>query len=338
MVWIKIGEETYCDEVGGLMRSLSKIHRIQVPMDVLDNAREYTVYEQEMIERKSNFPKTAPITESVFDFIPVDAEKTVRAYHISDAHSRIEAPAKAAETFGDIDFLILNGDIPDNSCTTENIENVFLLSSEITKGRIPVVFSRGNHDMRGTFAEYFCDSMPSSDGNSYYSVKLGGIWMLILDCGEDKSDSHAEYNNTIRCHSFRKRETEFIKKVISEEKYKTDGITHKLVISHIPFTRQSPNEEFAIEKETYSLWGSLLKENIKPDLMICGHLHVNGIYPVGAEYDNLNQPCTLVLASEVKGEYFAGCGFEFSSDGVKVIFTDNNGKKSDCCLIPKNNF
>ncbi len=325
LAWIKIGDEIYCDEVGGVMRSLHNIHRITVPMSVLDEARSYTVFTQKMIERKSNFPKTEGEESQTFEFVPVSADKNVRAYHISDAHSRIEAPTLAANTFGDFDFLILNGDIPDNSCKVENIENVLVLSGKISQGRIPVVFSRGNHDMRGTYAEYFCDMMPSDNGKSYYSVKLGGIWMLILDGGEDKLDIHAEYNNTIRCHLFRKRETEFIKQILDKGDFNAPDVTHKIVISHLPFTHISANPEFAIEKETYSLWGSLLKEKLKPDLMICGHMHVNEIYPAGCDYDNANQPCTLVLASKVGGNYFAGAGFEFGSDNITVSFTDNEG-------------
>lgn len=327
LVWVKIGEEIYCDEVGGLLRSLHKIHRIEVPMSVLDEAGEYTVFVEEMIERKSNFPKTNPAISKTFKFTSVPYGKNIKAYHISDAHSRIEAPKKAAENFGDFDFLILNGDIPDNSCKIENIENVLVLSGEISKGEIPVVFSRGNHDMRGTYAEYFCDMMPSNNGKSYFWVKLGGIFMLILDGGEDKLDIHAEYNNTIRCHAFRRRETEFIKAIIEKGDFNAPDITHKLVISHLAFTHISANPEFAIEEETYSLWGKLLKEKYKPDLMICGHHHVNKIYPVGDDFDNANQPCTLVLASKVGGDYFAGAGFEFSKDNITVTFTGNDSSK-----------
>ncbi len=332
LVWVKIGDEVYCDEVGGVMRSLHNIHRITVPMSVLDNAKEYTVFTEEMVERKSNFPKTNPQSSQTFEFVPVSKEKTVKAYHISDAHSRIEAPKAAAECFGEFDFLILNGDIPDNSCKVENIENVLVLSGEISKGKIPVVFSRGNHDMRGTYAEYFCDMMPSNNGKSYFWVKLGGIWMLILDGGEDKLDIHAEYNNTIRCHAFRKRETEFIENILDKGDFNANDVTHKLVISHLPFTHISANEEFAIEKDTYSLWGKLLKEKFKPDLMICGHMHVNQIHHAGSEYDNANQPCTLVLSSKVGGDYFAGAGFEFGKENITVTFTGNDGGKETTVL------
>ena len=60
--------------------------------------------------------------------------------------------------------------------------------------------------------------------------------------------------------------------------------------------------------------------------MICGHHHVNKIYPVGGDFDNANQPCTLVLASEVKGDYFEGTGFVFG-ENITVTATGNDGSK-----------
>ena len=142
----------------------------------------------------------------------------VKAYHIADAHNHVEEPVAAAENFikkyGPIDFLILNGDIPDHSGRIENFINIYEIVSELTHGNIPTVFSRGNHDTRGIFAEKIVDHTPCQDGHSYYSFRLGNIWGLVLDCGEDKVDSHPEYGNTVCCHAFRKQETRFIRKII----------------------------------------------------------------------------------------------------------------------------
>ena len=49
-----------------------------------------------------------------YNFFPVP-ENNIRAYHISDAHNSVDAPIKAANTFGSIDFLILNGDVIEDS-------------------------------------------------------------------------------------------------------------------------------------------------------------------------------------------------------------------------------
>ena len=68
-----------------------------------------------------------------------------------------------------IDLLILNGDIPDHCGTPENMMTVYMLVSELTRGKIPTVFSRGNHDMRGLCAEKFAGTV---DGNLFYHIHV----------------------------------------------------------------------------------------------------------------------------------------------------------------------
>ena len=36
---VRVGQQTYYDETNGIMNSLSPIHRVQVPMEVLDEAK-----------------------------------------------------------------------------------------------------------------------------------------------------------------------------------------------------------------------------------------------------------------------------------------------------------
>ena len=52
-------------------------------------------------------------------------------------------------------------------------------------------------------------------GNTYYTFRIGSVWGMFLDCGEDKLDSHEEYGGTVCFHRFRERETAFIKDVIA---------------------------------------------------------------------------------------------------------------------------
>ena len=259
----------------------------------------------------------------------------VKAYHIADAHNHVEEPVAAAENFikkyGPIDFLILNGDIPDHSGRIENFINIYEIVSELTHGNIPTVFSRGNHDTRGIFAEKIVDHTPCQDGHSYYSFRLGNIWGLVLDCGEDKVDSHPEYGNTVCCHAFRKQETRFIRKIIenAEKEYQAEGVQYKVIIVHNPFTRIH-NEPFQIEDEIFTEWGRLLREHVKPQVMICGHLHQMFIEEPGSETDYLGHPCRLVVASKIRVRkdetpecYFAGAGFIFSNGEIEAVFTDN---------------
>ena len=184
LFWVEIGEESYYDASNGIMRSLSDLHRVTVPMSVLDAAEAYTVCVRPLIERKPYFTETEEVQTYTYPFYPVPQEKA-RAFHISDAHNRIEEPIRAAHTFGDIDFLIFNGDVLDHSGDPTKFDNIYILCDRLLGGSKPAVFSRGNHDLRGNYAEKFAEYTPNSNGNTYYTFRLGGIWGLLLDCGED---------------------------------------------------------------------------------------------------------------------------------------------------------
>lgn len=322
---VKIGDKEYFDESNGIMRSNCDIHRACVPKAELERAGGYTVCVRPLIERKPYFTQTAPLEEFTFDFYPVP-EKNARAYHISDAHNRIEQPVRAAKAFGKIDFLILNGDVIDHSGDPSKFDNVYEICCQLTGGNIPVVFSRGNHDMRGNFAEKFAEYTPNHLGNTYYTFRLGSIWGIVLDCGEDKNDTSSEYGFTVSCHAFRERQTSFLNSVIKNAKntYNAQGVNKRVVIAHNPFTHQL-QPPFNIETEIFSQWGRLLKENVKPDVMVCGHLHCTKIFIPGDETDHLGHPCKIVIGADIKSDRYIGCGYEFGEE-TTVTFTDSNGQ------------
>lgn len=332
LVWVEVGGKKFYDASNGVMRTGSLFHSVTVPKDSLDNAKGYTIFEREMVERKPYFSVTGDVTEQYFEFKPVPQSGEIRAYHIADAHNRVESPIKAAKVFGDIDFLILNGDLPDSSSSLKNIENVYILAGEITGGNIPTVFSRGNHDMRGICAENFADCTPTDNGKSYYTFKVGNIWGVILDCAEDKPDEHEEYGFTVACHTFREAQVDFLKEIIDKKPYEADGIEKRIVIVHNPFTEKK-NPPFDIEEEIYTEWARLLKENIKPDLMLTAHKHICGVYPIGGELDGYGQPCTMVVGAKPEGQEFTGCGLVFTDNNIKVSFTKSTGEKSDYIQI-----
>ena len=330
LFFVKVGDKYYYDESNGIMRSRNEIHRVEVPMKALDEAMEYTVCIRPIIERKPYFTETEEVLEKTYKFYPVP-ENNIRAYHISDAHNLVAEPVKAAETFGDFDFLILNGDVIDHSGDPSKFINIYEICSLLMKGEKPSVFSRGNHDLRGNFAEKFADYTPNHLGNTYYSFRLGNIWGILLDCGEDKPDDHAEYGFTVACHVFRERQTEFLKKVIEnkENEYEAEGVKHKLLIAHNTFTHRLP-PPFDIEQEIFAEWIKLLKEEVKPEVMICGHLHELSVYyPDNTEWNTNGSICPVVVGGDVQkrdGAYFAGCGYIFNDGEIKVSFTDSCGK------------
>lgn len=321
LMWVEVDGKKYCDEVNGVLRSDVEVHRMTVPMAALDKAKSYTVVEREIINRDPYFPKASEERRQNYNFKPVEGEN-LRAYCISDTHGMKDEPIAAAKAYGKIDFLILNGDIADFNHEIWRYQNTYDIASEVTGGEIPIVFARGNHDLRGFAAEKQVSFMPNDNGNTFYTFKLGNVHGIVLDCGEDKADENDEYGGTICCHDFRLRVTDFLRKVCESGEFKEDE--HRIVLCHIPFTYRRGNI-FNIEEALYAEWARLLKEYIKPELMICGHLHILLSSPVGSKWDHLGQPCPMLIASEKGDGYYCGCGIEFSSDSVDVTYIDSSG-------------
>ncbi len=330
LMWAEVGGEEYFDDSNGIIRSAVTTHRITIPKAELEAAGGYTLFARKIIERKPYFSETEEPISEYYSFNAVRPGKVI-AYQIADAHNMVKAPVDACRAFekkyGEIDVLIMNGDIPDHSGRIENFHNIYEIASQLTNGSKPIIFSRGNHDTRGIYAENIADHTPVDNGNSFFEVRLGDLHAIVLDCGEDKVDSHAEYGHTVCCHAFRKRETKWLDKLMSN--FDKASTKHRVVIAHNPFTWNHP-DPFDIENEIYSHWADVLKTRFSPEVFIAGHLHELTISLPGDEHDHLGHPCTVVSGSLPKhggngGEdYFAGSGFIFD-DGVTVVFNDNSG-------------
>ena len=328
LMWVQVGDRCYYDDSNGILRSNVTTHRMTVPMEELDRAGAYTVCFRRMIERKPYRSETGEIEcyESVFR--PLPTEGPLRIYHISDAHNRVETPVAAAGYFGEKpDLLILNGDIPNHSGEIAYLTTIHQIASEITEGERPVIFSRGNHDTRGIYAENIADHTPTRNGISYFSFRLGSLWGLVLDCGEDKPDDHVEYGYTICCSDFRRRETEYIREIIrnAKDEYEAEGVKTRLVISHNPFT-QDYEPPFNIENETFSEWVRLLGTYVKPQLSLHGHVHRCRVSLPGCKFDHRGQFCPVICGSRPEDERFIGTALILEETGCRVIFNDNNGK------------
>ena len=327
VMWVQVGTQCFYDDSNGILRSASFTHRMTVPMELLNCEKRYTVFYREIYERKPYFTRSGECVSYSVSFRPIEREP-IYIYHIADAHNAVEAPVAAGRYFGDqLDLLILNGDLPNHSGKLEYFHTIHQIAAELTNGEIPVVFSRGNHDTRGIFAEKIEEHTPTDHGRSYFSFRLGSLWGLVLDCGEDKSDDHAEYGNTICCADFRRRETEFMRRIIQNaaDEYAEDGVQNRIVIVHNPFG-EIPDAPFDIEQETYAEWTKLLREHIKPQLMLCGHIHRCYITAPGDKKDAYGQTWHVVVASERgQDKPFVGGALTLRADGCHVAFTDSNG-------------
>jgi hypothetical protein len=304
-------------------------------MDLLNEARSYTLLYRKVIDRKPYFPLLEDEVALTVPFRPVPTDGAIRIYHISDAHSLVKEPVAAGRYFGDApDLLVLNGDVANHCAYSEYLGVALAIAAGITRGQCPTVYARGNHEPRGVYAEDLAQYTPTANGKSYYTFRVGSVWGMVLDCGEDKNDDHEEYGGTVCFHAFRLAETDFLRKVIAnaDREYAAPGVKHRLVISHVPFTYRHPNPIFDIEAELFEEWARLLREEVKPELLLYGDLHVVEISPVGSRFDHRGQPCTAIFGSRptrvkdgAPADTFIGCAVTLRDDGTEVVFNDHTG-------------
>ncbi len=321
MGWVEIDGVRYINDHNGNIPSDDIVHKSNVPMEILDKAGKYDVVFVPVYQRKPYYPTSGQEQRRSYSFHAPATDGTLRVYQMSDTHSAIKNPVAAASYFGDdLDILIMNGDIPDHSGTIDHIMTLFNLSSQITHGSVPVIFSRGNHDTRGESAvEYQRFTPTSKEGNTYFTFRIGKIWGIILDCGEDKVDNNVEYGGMAAFHQFRLRQTEFIKDVIKrkDEEYEAEGVEYRLVICHVPFDH-SWNEH---ERETYTEWIQLLNE-INPDVHLHGHTHTYGYTEPNTEgmFGVVKAP--TLTAGDPRSDNFKGLALTIDENGYLAQFTD----------------
>ena len=323
------GEE-YFNHSNGIVLTSCRIQQITVPGERLNKAKQYTLRVRKVVKRMPYCSLTRRPVEITYPFRPVEKTEGLRIYQIADSHGLVAEPVGAAGRFGaDLDLLVLNGDIADSSESIEKITTTYQIASAVTGGEIPCVISRGNHDLRGSAAEHLAEYMPGQNGRSYYSFRVGCLWGLVVDCGEDKPDDHREYGHMVCCHAFRREETDYIKQIIANKQteYEAPGVTYRLVISHAPFA-WTDKPPFDIEQELFAEWCRLLKAEVKPQLMLCGHIHRQIISPVGGELDHKGQPCPVLIGGCVdrrrKPPFYAGMGLTLQTDRAEVTFNTAN--------------
>ncbi|MBR5742296.1 MAG: metallophosphoesterase, partial [Clostridia bacterium] len=332
LAWVKVGGETVSEDDNGNIRSDKTAHKIFVEKELLEKAGGYTVRFTRCLQRKPYFPETGESFEKSYSFRPVEKRDGVRLFMLCDSHSMIDGPVKTGGFFRDgFDALILNGDIPDHSGTFEHLLTIPAITSPLTRGEIPVICARGNHDARGEAALAFSDFVATDEGRLYFTFRLGPIWGVVLDCGEDKPDDHPEYGGMAHFDPYRAAQTRFLRRIAAEpeREYAAPGVRYRIAVSHVRPDLYS-DEYFA---RHYREWVSLLN-GMGIDLMLCGHEHKRGFLPAGREtpLGRILYPVVLggayTTAADAEGRRVRlnseGTALTFRGGKIKVEFTDES--------------
>lgn len=266
---VKVGNDYYHDLYAGSKRS-SKVHKVIVPMKVLDEGKFYQIYSTSIIYRGPYSGLKGRTITKDFQFKPLDLSDGLHYYALSDTHEHAHAAGITGSYFGDkLDFLILLGDISSHLESTKDMELINRIAFEITKGQKPIVYARGNHEVKASNAPELHRYVGSKNENFYYTFTLQGVFGIVLDLGEDHEDSWWEFYDTAHFEAYRTIQTEFLKEIVAREDYQSPDIVYRMLISHIPISYVSADNFL---KDLKLEWTEILNE-IKLDIALSGHHH-----------------------------------------------------------------
>lgn len=270
--WVVIDGVEYNDTYSGYRRTEDTVHKITVPMEALDNADSYTVYTRAMLLRGPYCSLQGQTIEKTFSWRGLNTADGVNYYVLADSHNTKKTPLAAASYFGDaLDFLIFVGDHVSWADREADLTEALYLASNITKGQVPVVYARGNHETKGVLADELYRYVGADGENFYYTFRMQNIWGIVLDVGEDHADDFVEYAGVAKFDAYRDTQTAFLDEVLANAatEFDAEGVDYRIAVCHIPLTIKSTNDHAGAHKDQ---WLERLNQ-MKLTMLYSGHVH-----------------------------------------------------------------
>ncbi len=192
----------------------------------------------------------------------------------NDTHEVDKTLTKLAELTraqSSADFLLWNGDQTNYMLDERAMVEQFLNPAGQTFARdLPMMYVRGNHDVRGIAARSLPRFTDTPDDLYHYSFRQGPLGAFVLDTGEDKPDSHLVYGGLNDFSGFRRQQRVWLEQEI--QKPHIASAPYRVLFCHIPLWWLRPEEAGSYSQESRELWHDLLvKAGVQ--LVISGHTH-----------------------------------------------------------------
>ncbi len=305
--------KTYAQNNGRIISDRC-LHSINVPYEHLDG-NSYKVGGTRVIEDYSYGSRLGKTAEKGPYTLNTPVSDTQKYLVVSDWHSYLKDAYSAISYIGDYDAVILLGD-PSAGMDFEEeaVKYIADFGGRLTGGTIPAIYVRGNHDTRGEFAS----KLPSYLGYDrlYYQVSRGPYSFLVLDSGEDKEDSHAEYGGL---SDYLTNRSKMIDRLESAGKSgsKTIALSHAWQVSE-------PEKDLSIRA-----WDCFDKYGVS--FVLSGHMHecrfIDGSDDAEKEYLEKYPGITAYLDGGHHGKTYIASAVTLTPSGVKFEAYDNSGSK-----------
>ena len=281
------------------------IHKIRLDNLTPGQTYDYRVCSQEILQYKAYSKKFGNIAKSDFyTFTMPEADTdSFTAIIFNDLHQRsnvFQALLKQVEKV-DADFVVFNGDCIDDPANHEQATRfVKLLTESVHGDRIPTFFMRGNHEIRNAYSIGLRKHFDYVGGKTYGAFNWGDTRIVMLDCGEDKTDDHKEYSGLNDFTQLRQEQVGFLKEELASKAFKKAD--KRILIHHIPL--------YGCDNLCWNLWEPLLKK-APFHVSLSAHTHkfayhpkgsLGNNYPVIIGGGNRMETATVMILEKKKGE------------------------------------
>jgi endonuclease/exonuclease/phosphatase family metal-dependent hydrolase/predicted MPP superfamily phosphohydrolase len=280
--WVEYGTDTTQLKrartiVDGQVVCNNYLHKIRI--DGLQPGQKYyyRVCSQEILlyqAYKKVFGNTAQSAFSEFTLPATDTD-SFTAVVFNDLHQHTQTFRSLCQQIKNVnyDFVVFNGDCVDDPASHDQA-TAFI--SELTEGVrgdcIPTFFMRGNHEIRNAYSIGLRDHFDYVGDKTYGSFNWGDTRIVMLDCGEDKTDDHWVYYDLNDFTQLRNEQVGFLKKELAAKEFKK--AKKRILLHHIPLYGNDGKNLCA------ELWTKLL-EKAPFDICLNAHTHKYAYHPKG---------------------------------------------------------
>ena len=308
--WVEYGTDTTLLSrarllIDGQAEFNESIHKIRLEELIPGQTYYYRVCSQEILQYKAYSKKFGHTAKSDFySFtMPDSGTDSFTAVIFNDLHQRtavFETLLKQVKNV-DYDFVIFNGDcIDDPANHAQATRFISLLTESVHGDRIPTLFMRGNHEIRNAYSIGLRKHMDYIGGKTYGAFNWGDTRIVMLDCGEDKTDDHKEYSGLNDFTQLRNEQVIFLKEELKSKEFKKAD--KRILIHHIPL--------YGCDNLCWDLWEPLLRK-APFHVSINAHTHkfayhpkgtLKNNYPVVIGGGNRVENATVMILEKKKGE------------------------------------
>ena len=308
--WVEYGTDTLNLKqkrliIDGQAEFNESIHKIRLEGLTSGQTYYYRVCSQEILQYKAYSKKFGHTSKSEFySFTMPDAgSDSFTAIIFNDLHQRsnvFQTLLKQVEEV-DYDFVVFNGDCIDDPANHDQATRFVSLLTEAVHGdRTPTLFIRGNHEIRNAYSIGLRKHFDYVGGKTYGAFNWGDTRIVMLDCGEDKTDDHREYSGLNDFTQLRQEQVSFLEQELKSKDFKKAD--KRILIHHIPL--------YGCHNLCKELWEPLLRK-APFHVSINAHTHkfthhpkgaLGNNYPVVIGGGNKVENATVMILKKQKGE------------------------------------